>query len=149
MTGAAKAISPLTTYCSLAVLVAGVIFLVWMYRAATVARLLNLPARRTPGLAVASFVIPIVNLWWPYQSTCDLLPPGHPGRHTVGRWWAMWIASSVSLPLILLSGYGPVWLRAVVAIAAAAVTLAAAAEARVVVATVEDAHTAIVERTAR
>ncbi|MBV8950050.1 MAG: DUF4328 domain-containing protein [Actinobacteria bacterium] len=143
LTGAAASVAPLLTYCSLGVLVAGVLFLVWMYRAAAVARALGLPARRSPGLATVSFLIPVVNLWWPYQSTCDLLPPGHPGRHVVGRWWATWLTSSLLVPAIFVSGYGPVWLRSALAAVAAGAALAAAAAARVVIATVVDAHNAL------
>ena len=69
----------------LASLVAGVLFLLWFFRAAENARSLGLPARREPGLATGSFMIPVLNLWWPYQSTCDLLPPGHPARPRVLR----------------------------------------------------------------
>jgi hypothetical protein len=139
-TGAAASVAPVLTYCSLGVLIAGVVFLVWMYRAAVVAQLLGLPARRSPALATCSFLIPIVNLWWPYQSTCDLLPRGHPGRQVVGRWWATWLASSFLVPLLFVTGYGPVWLRGAAAAVAVVVTLTAASAARVVIATVVDAH---------
>jgi hypothetical protein len=149
LTGAAASIAPFLTYCSLGVLVAGVLFVVWMYRAAVVAKLLGLPARRSPALAACSFLIPIVNLWWPYQSACDLLPPGHPGRHVVGRWWATWLTSSLLVPVLFVSGYGPVWLRGAVAAVAAAAALTAAVAARTVVATVVDAHEAIVAAAAR
>jgi hypothetical protein len=149
LTGAAASIAPVLTYCSLGVLVAGVLFLVWMYRAAVVARLLGLPARRSPALATCSFLIPIVNLWWPYQSTCDLLPPGHPGRHVVGRWWATWVTSSLLVPILFVTGYGPVWLRGAAAAVAVVVSLAAAAAARLVIATVADAHEMLVGTTAR
>jgi hypothetical protein len=149
LTGAAASVAPITTYCSLGVLVASVIFLVWMYRAATVARLLGLPARRTPGVAVVSFLIPVLNFWWPYQSTLDMLPPNHPGRHVVGRWWAAWIAGSLAVPLVYVTGYGPPWVRAVAGVLAALLFLAAAAEARIVIATIEDAHSTIVEGATR
>jgi hypothetical protein len=149
LTGAAASVTPVLSYCSLGVLVAGVLFLVWMYRAAAVARLLGLPARRAPGLATFSFLIPIVNLWWPYQSTCDLLPPGHPGRHAVGRWWATWLSSSLLVPAIFLAGYGPVWLRVVLAALAGGAAIAAAAAARVVIATVADVHQAMLAGAAR
>ena len=52
-------------------------------------------ARREPVLATLSFIIPILNLWWPYQSTCDLLPADHPGRLVVRRWWALWIGCTI------------------------------------------------------
>ncbi len=140
LTGAAASVGPVLSYCSLGVLVAGVLFVVWIYRAAVVARVLGLPARRSPALVACSFLIPVVNLWWPYQSMCDLLPPGHPGRRVVGRWWATWITSSLLVPLLFLTGYGPAWVRGLVAGVAVVVTLFAAAGARLVIATVADAH---------
>jgi hypothetical protein len=148
LTGAAASIAPVLTYCSLGVLIAGVLFLVWMYRAAVVARGFGLPARRSPALAILSFVIPIVNLWWPYQSTCDLLPPGHPGRHVVGRWWATWLTSSLLVPLLFVSGYGPVWLRGAAGVVSVAAALVAAVTARVVIATIADVHETMLTATA-
>src|SRR3977135_3679983 len=120
-----------------------------MFRAAVVAKLLGLPARRSPALATCSFLIPIVNLWWPYQSTCDLLPPGHPGRHVVGRWWATWVTSSLLVPILFVTGYGPVWRLGVGPPGAAVVSLAAAVAARRVIAPVADAHEMLVGTTAR
>ena len=29
-------------------------------------------------IATLSFIIPILNLWWPYQSTLDMVPAGDP-----------------------------------------------------------------------
>lgn len=147
LTGTAASVAPVLQFASLGVLAAGVIFLVWMYRAADLARLLGLPARRTPALAACSFIIPILNLWWPYQSTCDLLPPGHHGRHVVARWWALWIVSTLSFVIVVASGFGPGWLTGAVVAFAAIVTLAAATAARVVVHVVVDAHESIVAST--
>lgn len=65
----------------------GVVFLMWQYRAATTARILGYPARRSPGLGVGSWFIPVVNLWFPYQALRDLLPPGHGTRPLVLRTW--------------------------------------------------------------
>src|SRR3977135_4748383 len=101
-----------------------------MFRAAVVAKLLGLPARRSPALAAFSFLIPIVNLWWPYQSACDLLPPGHPGRHVVGRWWATWLTSSLLVPILFVTGYGPVWLRGAAEAVAVGVALVVPAAGR-------------------
>jgi hypothetical protein len=80
----------------------GVVFLIWFFRAATNARSLGLPARHTPVWAVFGFLIPIVNLWFPYQVACDLFPPGHEGRRLVGRWWALYLgASFTTLPVAI------------------------------------------------
>ncbi|HZR15166.1 MAG TPA: DUF4328 domain-containing protein [Acidimicrobiia bacterium] len=144
LTGTAASVAPVLQFASLAVLAAGVIFLVWMYRSADLARLLGIPARRTPALAACSFIIPILNLWWPYQSTCDLLPPGHRGRHVVARWWALYLVSTLSFIVVVASGFGPSWLTAAVVAVVAIVTLAAATAARLVIHVVLDAHESIV-----
>jgi hypothetical protein len=35
-------------------------------------------------------LIPIVNLWWPYETVCDLYPPGGAPR-LVLRWWISYV----------------------------------------------------------
>ena len=72
-----------------------VLLLIWQYRAAETARMLSLPARRSPTLGVVSWFIPVVNFWFPYQSIRDCLPPGDPGRTVVARMWAFFIATLV------------------------------------------------------
>jgi hypothetical protein len=74
-----------------------VVVAVWVYNAAAFTRSAGLPARRDPGLALASFFIPIVNFWWPYQSVRDTLPPGHPTRRRVLRWWLLFLAAQLSV----------------------------------------------------
>ncbi len=69
-----------------------VLVLIWQYRAAKTARLLNLPAAHSPGLGVGSWFIPVVNFWFPYQALRDCLPVGHPDRRSVGRMWACFIS---------------------------------------------------------
>ncbi len=69
-----------------------VLVLIWQYRAATTARLCNLPAARSPGLGVGSWFIPVVNFWFPYQALRDCLPPGHADRRVVNRMWACFIS---------------------------------------------------------
>lgn len=89
---------------SLGYLVAAVLFLLWFYRACADGRALGLPARREPGVATASFVIPVVNLWWPYQSTCDLLPADHPARRHVLRWWLLWLVGGTVASIAVIAG---------------------------------------------
>jgi hypothetical protein len=122
-------------------LVGGIFFLVWFHRAAQNAVALGLPGRREPGLATASFVIPVVNFWWPYQSTCDLLPAGHGARRLVLRWWLLWVVggpvSFVALVVAAIVGGPGSW--AVLALPAVQLTAAGVA-ARQVIAEVVAAH---------
>ncbi len=84
-----------------------VVVYLWVYAAATLARSAGLPARREPGLVVASFFIPIVNLWWPYQSICDTLPPDHPTRRRVLRWWLLTLALQFSFVIAIGAAFLP------------------------------------------
>jgi Domain of unknown function (DUF4328)/Protein of unknown function (DUF2510) len=74
-----------------------VLLLMWQFQAARTAQLLFLPARRSPGLGVGSWFIPVVAIWFPYQAIRDCLPPGDPGRSAVARMWGLWIATTVML----------------------------------------------------
>jgi hypothetical protein len=95
------------------------LFLMWQYKAAVTAQLLRIPARRSPGLGVGSWFIPVVNLWFPYQAIRDCLPPEDPGRRVVGRMWACFIASGVmNLATTVLA-----WVGSPVGFATAAVAL--------------------------
>lgn len=68
-----------------------VLFLFWFYRAASNGWAAGLPARRSPMLATVSFVIPILNLWWPLQSTLDMVPADAPNRNLIRWWWVCWL----------------------------------------------------------
>jgi hypothetical protein len=137
-------VNAIAQIANIAVITAAILFLVWIYRAAQVARDAGLPARRSPGLVVLSFVIPIVNLWWPYQSTCDLLPEGHPVRQHVRRWWALWLVTSLGgIGTFVAAFLGDVAL-AVVAGATGVAALLAAVAARLVVAEIVDAHSRLI-----
>jgi Domain of unknown function (DUF4328)/Protein of unknown function (DUF2510)/Domain of unknown function (DUF202) len=128
-------------------LVAGVLFLIWFYRAAVLASSSGLPSRRSPRLATASFIIPILNLWWPYQSTCDLLPQDHPGRQVVKRWWFLWIACTIGGIAVVVTAFtGAVALGITTGIVVVLALLAAIA-ARNVVSEIADAHDEFLART--
>ena len=109
--------------------IVGVLFLLWFARSAHNALALRLPARREPAAGVAGFIIPIINLWWPYQSTSDLLPPGDARRPLVLRWFLLWtvggfVGTIVSSVAIFVTG--PLgW--ALLAVPAVLTTLAALA----------------------
>ena len=100
-----------------------VFFLIWQYRAAETARMLSLPARRSPTLGVVSWFIPVVNFWFPYQSIRDCLPLGDPGRSAVARMWAFFIATLVMDAITAVTAF----IGSPIAFALAAVTLVLAA----------------------
>lgn len=79
-----------------------IVLLIWIYRAATAAAQLGIPARRGPGWAVGSWFIPVLNLWWPYQSLQDLLPDDHPMRRRLLLLWLAWVIGG----LLALTGLG-------------------------------------------
>jgi hypothetical protein len=82
---------------SLMFLATGVLWLVWQHKLASAVRRGSL--RRSPGWHVASWLIPVVNLWFPFQNIVDLrravtpreaidIPP------TYRLWWGLWLANT-------------------------------------------------------
>jgi hypothetical protein len=96
MTGLAAQPLSLLSYACIIVLA------IWFYRAAKAGEVLGIPARRSPGWATASWFIPVVNLWWPCQSSRDLLPDGHPIRPRITQ---LWVASLVAGFLLVLGWF--------------------------------------------
>jgi hypothetical protein len=79
----------------LILLAAEIVFVVWQFRAATAARALGMPARRSPRAGVVLWFIPVANLWCPYQAIRDCLPRDHPDRPTVLRFWLALVAGEL------------------------------------------------------
>ncbi len=77
---------------SIAVVVCGVLFIIWGYRAAKTARAVGLHGQWGPGWFIGAWFIPIANLVIPYLCVKSLLPHGHPGVRTIQRWWAFYVA---------------------------------------------------------
>lgn len=75
---------------------------VWQFRAASAARAMGLPAKRTPGWGVAFWFIPVVNLWMPYQAIRDCLAYGDPNRDMVLRYWLLYVGMSVGTGLTIV-----------------------------------------------
>ena len=121
-------------------LAVGVIFLAWCYKASQLAQAAGLRTRRSPGLTIGGFLIPIVNLWWPYQSVCDLFAPGDPRRRLVGRWWALWLGTQFMTTAIAVASFGPAVLVGILVLVGAALAVMAAVTARAVVAAVSASH---------
>ena len=74
---------PLELIIGLAAAVALVFALIWQFRAASAARALGYPAKRSPGWGVGCWFVPIVSLWMPYQAIRDCLAPDDPQRPLV------------------------------------------------------------------
>ncbi len=82
----------------------------------------------------------MLNLWWPYQSTLDLLPEHHPARNLVRRWWLLWIGCLVGVVAVCFSATVSEVALAVVTGATVMLALLAALTARSVVGEITDAH---------
>jgi hypothetical protein len=72
---------------------------VWQFRAASAARAMGLPAKRSPGWGVGFWFIPVVNLWMPYQAIRDCLAHDDPNRAMVLRFWLFFIGMDVGAAL--------------------------------------------------
>jgi hypothetical protein len=103
-----------------------VLFLMWFYRAATNGWAAGLPARRSPTMATVSFIIPILNLWWPLQSTLDMVPADTPNRNLIRWWWVFWLLAGLcglaGVPVAF--AYGRTALQVVLGIGAGAIIVA-------------------------
>lgn len=83
--------------------VTSVLALKWIHRANFNARQLGAEGMRfTPGWAVGSYFIPIVNLWKPYQAMKEIWKAssspsnwqGAPSGALLGIWWFLWLLST-------------------------------------------------------
>ena len=122
-------------------LVVGVLFMTWFYRAARSGWSSGLPARRSPMLATLSFIIPVVNLWWPYQAAMDMVPADDARRSLIQRWWALWLFATLCGFLIIPAQavFDQTAARIVASVGAVAM-IGAAVAARAVVGFITDTH---------
>jgi hypothetical protein len=91
----------LSTFLAFAGFAALIVECIWQYRAASAARALHWPAKRSPGWGVAFWFIPIVNFWMPYQAIRDCLAPTDPNRAAVLRYWLFTIGIELGIVLTL------------------------------------------------
>lgn len=123
-----------------------ILVLIWFHRAVTNGIALGIRPPREPAVAVASWFIPIVNFWWPYESLRDCVRADDTAtRACIKRWWLVYLAMGfgglVASPLIVA------WLPLGLLVGAGAVA-AAVYEARLlheVVARVLTSHTKLAE----
>jgi len=116
------------------------LFLLWCYKTARAGRELGIPARRSPGWAVGSWLIPILNLWWPYQSVSDTVPADDPARTEIRRWWTLWLAMLASTLFVFASAFFAVTASLLAVVVQGALVIAAAIAARRMIVAVLVAH---------
>jgi len=80
-------------------LVAGVLFIVWLYTLHCSDRMNRPVLEHKSGWAIGGWFVPILNLWRPFQMVNDVRrgatgPPGVGATNTQGWWWGLWIAST-------------------------------------------------------
>lgn len=119
---------------------------VWTNRVATTARRLGYPARRSTGWAVGGWFVPVVNLWFPYQSIVDSVSRVNPRRSQVLAWWLVYVLGAASsLPVLVFGMFtdASLVLLALLPIAVAIVQVVLGLR---VVALVHDDHAAALQR---
>ncbi len=123
------------------VMVAAIVFAcIWQHRAASAARSLGYPATRSPAWGVGCWFVPIVNLWMPYGAVRDCLPPGHPERARVLRWWVAWLCTAYLSLLSSVFALFSTGAALAVSIPAAVAALAVIAWAPGIVSAIGTAH---------
>ena len=82
-----SAFTPVGLLVGLVTIGAVIFACIWQHKAATAGRALGIPSRYSPAWGVGCWFVPVVNLWMPYGALRACLPPGHPKRQHVLRWW--------------------------------------------------------------
>lgn len=63
------------------------LIVLWLYRCVQSGRSFRLPVTRRPSWAIYGFLVPLVNLWFPYQVLRDSVPADSPNRRRIKKWW--------------------------------------------------------------
>jgi hypothetical protein len=83
------------------------VIVIWAYRSATAGRALGIHARREPGMVVVGWVVPVIHLWWPYQSVADLVPERSAVQPTLAIWWAAYLGQAAVV--LVLEAISVIW----------------------------------------
>ena len=120
-----------------------VAIVVWSYFAAQSGAALGYHGRRNIDLSMASWAIPIINFWWPYEVIVDSLPRDARGRRWVLAWWVVWQVALYAAPLHFLNAlFGWRALDAPFLVASLVVLVASAALGWIALGVVTGWHTA-------
>jgi len=85
------------------IFVLSIAFVLWFHRARINAEILGYRQRHSPGWTFWGWVIPIVDLWFPFQTMGDIWRAGLPAqqrRHVAllpALWWTCWLASGLTV----------------------------------------------------
>jgi hypothetical protein len=97
------------------------LFIAWLYQAGKFADLQQWPAAQSRVLGAFSPLIPVVNLWWPYEAIRDNYPPGR-CPPTALRWFVIQLLGGVlAIWGIAGSAFAPAAVTAVVVVITGAV----------------------------
>jgi hypothetical protein len=118
-----------------------VVRMLWLFRAAHTAQELGLPARRNPWPAAISWLIPILNFWWPYQAVTDLFPAYRRPDRRIAWWWGTSVAAYITPLAAVPMSFVPLGVAAVLLLVAMAPVVAAAVLEIGIVADVVAVHT--------
>jgi Domain of unknown function (DUF4328) len=94
---------------TIALIVAGLAFLMWLWQARQNAEILSrAPHRRSRVWLTLSWLIPVVNLWFPYQIVADIYRASRPdnprdladlrtvpGSPLLPVWWILWLVGNI------------------------------------------------------
>jgi hypothetical protein len=116
----------------------------WQFRAASAARAMGLPAKRSPGWGVGFWFIPVVNLWMPYQAIRDCLAHNDPNRAMVLRYWLLYVGMGIGAALTIIGLMVSTPVGVVFALGAGLCALGVLATAPRVVMSIAVAHRAAV-----
>jgi len=83
------------------------LIVIWAYRSAVAGRALGIHARRDPGMVVVGWVVPVIHLWWPYESVADLVPDRTEIQPTLAIWWAAYLGQG--LVVLVLEAISVIW----------------------------------------
>jgi hypothetical protein len=99
-------------------------FIAWIYQAGKFAETRGWPAVRGRTLGAFSVLIPIVNLWWPYEAVRDSYPPGSRPSLLL-KWWVSYLVTPFfALPGIFLGLVGtPIEIAVAITIGACALAI--------------------------
>jgi hypothetical protein len=136
----AAPLAPVTLFVGALTVAAAVFACMWQYRAASAARALGYPAAQGPGWGVGCWFVPVVNLWMPYIAVRDCLPPGHPERARLPRWWVAWVCAQNLFVLTWVLALFSIGGALVVSIPAALAALAVIAWSPGIVTAIAAAH---------
>jgi hypothetical protein len=105
---------------AIAVIAAGVVFLVWLRRARHNAEILCLADhRKVHGWVIGAWICPVANLWFPFMIMDDVYRASRPtnptnltdlrtvpGSPVLETWWTLWLAVTLANVVGIFMGRG-------------------------------------------